>query len=225
MDQNFKKLQRYVDRLISYKLPSYNDIPSIPLYMEQVTRYINNEIAPLLNEENPNFITSYMINNYVKAKIVLPPSDKQYSRVHIGYFIFISLIKKSASLADIATFIELDEKFLPNKEDIYKFYKEIQDSSINEVALEVSNQLKDIEKIYEEDGDQDRLTLKLIDIALRLYIESESRRVIAESIMKVINQNILPEKALKEDIKEEIFENKLLDVEAKKLSVRKVGGK
>ena len=48
------------------RLPRYEEIPNVGLYLEQVTKYIEEYLAPIENLT----ITASMISNYVKQKIM-----------------------------------------------------------------------------------------------------------------------------------------------------------
>ena len=80
MEDNFANLKDYIKILESYKLPDYKELSTIPLYMEQVVSYIQGVLEPIENDKT--IITPFMINNYVKAKIlnilVLPEALAPY---------------------------------------------------------------------------------------------------------------------------------------------------
>lgn len=242
MDECIKKLFEYIEKIGNFKLPNYELLPSIPLYMEQVTKYINMSLAPLVNDDNSSLITGYMVNNYVKAKIINPPKDKQYDDEHIAYLIFITLLKNSASLKDIATFIELDKEFIKDRKDLYNFYKKLQEQILQETQGDIFKLFKeydlnaeDIEnapvqnaeeaqKLTEENKENKKFSKEVREfarIALRLYIESETRKIVADTIMKYVNNSVLPQQVMKDSKKEEQFEIRKLEEEAKKLGNRK----
>lgn len=242
MDECIKKLFEYIEKIGNFKLPNYELLPSIPLYMEQVTKYINMSLAPLVNDDNSSLITGYMVNNYVKAKIINPPKDKQYDDEHIAYLIFITLLKNSASLKDIATFIELDKEFIKDRKDLYNFYKKLQEQILQETQGDIFKLIKEYDlnaeeienapvqnaeearKITEENKENKKFSKEVREfarIALRLYIESETRKIVADTIMKYVNNSVLPQQVMKDSKKEEQFEIRKLEEEAKKLGNRK----
>ena len=75
MPDDFKELIKYIKSLDGYKLPEYKDLPQIPLYMEQVVSYVN-ETLNNIYKNNENVITPFMVNNYVKAKMINAPKKK-----------------------------------------------------------------------------------------------------------------------------------------------------
>ena len=64
-----------------FRLPRYEEIPTVGLYLEQTTKYISQYLDPL--EEN--CLTNSMIANYVKRKLIANPVKKQYGREQIAY--------------------------------------------------------------------------------------------------------------------------------------------
>ena len=85
--------QENKDRLAAsvqgFRLPRYQEIPTVGLYLEQTAKYISEILSPL--EEN--CMTSSMISNYVKKKLIASPVKKQYSRDQIVYLFFVAVAK------------------------------------------------------------------------------------------------------------------------------------
>lgn len=48
-------------------LPAWDDLPAIPLYMDQVILYLSESLRLFQPEGEPSLLTSSMINNYVKT--------------------------------------------------------------------------------------------------------------------------------------------------------------
>ena len=107
MNEKLQELVTYLDKLSKYELPSYESIPD-GIKMEESINYINSVLSSLSMKDEGK-VTNYMINNYVKAKIISSPRDKTYSREQIAYTLFISLVKNCASLRNIASLIALDK--------------------------------------------------------------------------------------------------------------------
>ncbi len=96
------KLRRWEKYLDEYRLPLWDEIPDIGLYMEQVlallTQYLD-YLPPELKEEE--FITAATINNYVRRRLMPEPIKKKYYRVHIAYLIMICTLKQSLSMSTL----------------------------------------------------------------------------------------------------------------------------
>lgn len=67
------------------------------LYLEQVTKYINQCLEPLGCIQ----VTGSMIRNYVKMGLVQNPVKKQYYAEHIRHLIPIVILKSVVSMEDI----------------------------------------------------------------------------------------------------------------------------
>lgn len=88
-----------------FRLPRFNEIPDVGLYLEQTTKYINRYLAPIGFE-----ITSSMIRNYVKMGLVKNPEQKQYYADHIGHLIVITVLKNVISLENISMLFIMQQK-------------------------------------------------------------------------------------------------------------------
>ena len=97
--------QRLADGAREFRLPRYQEIPNMGLYLEQTSKYISEYLSPL----QENSITSSMISNYVKKDLVENPVKKLYNREQIAYLIFIALAKNVLSLDDLSQFIQLQK--------------------------------------------------------------------------------------------------------------------
>ena len=88
-----------------FRLPRYQEIPDVGLYLEQATKYICRYLSPIL--ETP--LTASMISNYVKRGLLSSPVKKQYSRDQIAYLIFIAICKSVLSLDALSTFLKIQQ--------------------------------------------------------------------------------------------------------------------
>lgn len=116
------KLRRWETYLDNFRLPAWEEIPDLGLYMEQVTALLQEYLdyqPPELKEEQ--FITAATINNYVRTKVMPEPVKRRYYRVHIAYLIVILTLKPSLSMALIQKIIPTG---LPEEEvrEIYTAY-------------------------------------------------------------------------------------------------------
>lgn len=86
-----------IQNVQAFRLPRYQEIPNVGLYLEQVARYIGECFAPLMD----GVITTSMISNYVKRGLVSNPVKKQYSREQIACLIYITAVKTVLTMEDI----------------------------------------------------------------------------------------------------------------------------
>lgn len=110
MDQDM--LMKMAAPVQAFRLPRYTEIPNVGLYLEQVTKYICECFAPLMDDA----ITSSMISNYVKRGLLANPVKKQYSRDQIIYLIYIAIVKTVLSMDDIRLMISIQQStYTPQK--------------------------------------------------------------------------------------------------------------
>ena len=96
------KLRRWEKYLAAYRLPAWEQIPDLGLYMEQVVLLLRQYLDYLPPElKQPEPITAAAINNYVRTRLLPEPRKKRYYRVHIAYLIIICTLKQSLSIAMI----------------------------------------------------------------------------------------------------------------------------
>ena len=88
------------------RLPRYREIPDVGLYLEQVTKYISDVLAPLTDSA----LTGSMISNYVKRGLLANPVKKQYSREQIAYLIFIAVGKNVLSMDEIRLMVGVQQR-------------------------------------------------------------------------------------------------------------------
>lgn len=114
------KLRRWEKYLREYRLPEWDRLPDLGLYMEQVTvlmRQYLDYLPPELKEEQ--FITASTINNYVRMKIMPEPRRKRYYRIHLAYLIVILTLKQSLSITMIRDLLPPDQP----EEEMEAFYR------------------------------------------------------------------------------------------------------
>ena len=85
--------------------PTWSDFPDIELYMDQVIRVLERYLTPFFPEEE-KCITSTMINNYVKQRMLPPPENKRYGKKHLANLFMISILKRFMQLSHISTLLE-----------------------------------------------------------------------------------------------------------------------
>lgn len=115
------KLRRWKNYLNEYELPSWDNIPDIGLYMEQVITLLKqylDYLPPELKEEQ--FITAATINNYVRLKVIPEPIKKRYFRPHIAYLIMVLTMKQGIEISLIKKLIPSDL----SEEEIKSYYEE-----------------------------------------------------------------------------------------------------
>lgn len=90
---------------LQFHCPRWEQLPAIPLYMDQVIIVLN-EAVGLFGDEG-GIITHTMINNYVKHRLIPPPERKKYGRQHLAALVVVSTLKRVLSMGEIAALSQL----------------------------------------------------------------------------------------------------------------------
>ncbi len=100
-----------------YRPISWEQIPDLGLYMDQIVTFITRVYEPLYGQDIHNYVSPSMINNYVKSKLIPRPSGKKYSREQIALLTMIIALKQTSSMEDIRRMLALGEG--ETVEDLY----------------------------------------------------------------------------------------------------------
>jgi len=93
--------------LADFKLPHWNDLPPIPLYLDQVLSLIDDWLGPYLKRDDKPIMTKTMINNYVKQRFIPAPVKKKYDRLTVAYLFIIAVLKPVYTIEEIISFVRL----------------------------------------------------------------------------------------------------------------------
>lgn len=146
-----------------FRLPKYDEIPDVGLFLEQTTKYISKYVEPLQDIT----LTGSMISNYVKQKIIAKPIKKQYFTDQIAYLIFIAIAKSVLSLDDIHLFIQLQKKTYDTKTAYEYFCNEL------EKAISYVFGIGEYPEINKEENRHEKIMLRntVITIAHKVYLD------------------------------------------------------
>lgn len=113
-----------------YQTPRWESFPDIDLYMDQVIGILERDLAPFADGEK--WITSTMINNYVKQKIISAPQNKKYSRKKTTFLFVVCIFKQFMQLDDIAEFVR---RMLAERapKDAYDFFCDSLDAAMKAI--------------------------------------------------------------------------------------------
>lgn len=118
--------------MMELHLPRFEEIPDIPLYMDQLIGFVGKQMAPFeLPNEKP--LTSSMVNNYVKMRLVPQPLAKRYQPIHVAYLIMVCLAKRMYSMTEIEQLIALEVQHRFQVPDAYNRFIELFEASLRTV--------------------------------------------------------------------------------------------
>lgn len=125
METNFKNVLEAINR---YRPIPWDMIPDIGLYMDQVITLITRMYEPLYGEATESYLSSSMINNYVKSKLIPRPVGKKYNREQIALLAMIVALKQTSSMEDIRIMLTPPDGM--SVETLYTLFCERQQSVI-----------------------------------------------------------------------------------------------
>ncbi|WP_418418390.1 DUF1836 domain-containing protein [Blautia sp.] len=165
------------------------DIPNIDLYMDQVTTFMEEQLASSKRYPEDKILTKTMINNYAKNNLLPSPEKKRYSKEHLLLLIFIYYFKNILSINDIQTLLgPITEKyFRSNSEmDLTAIYNEVFSMEKEQVELLKKNLLRcyhTSEKTFETAPEEDRKFLKMFSFICLLSFDVYTKKMLIEQLV------------------------------------------
>lgn len=146
-----------------FRLPRYEEIPDVGLYLEQVTKYVGDCLAPLTKTA----VTGSMISNYVKRGLIANPVKKQYDRDQIAYLIFISVTKIVLSMDDIRLMVSVQKQTYSPMVAYNYFCHEFEN------VLDYVFGKKDTVELVGTDNTDEKIMLRntIITVAHKIYLD------------------------------------------------------
>ena len=124
--------EQYLNELTEYLKSLHHvhagSLPSLDLYMDQVTGFMEEHLASMKRHPEDKALTKTMINNYAKNKILPPPVGKRYNKNHMLILLLIYYYKSMLRLSDIRPVVDpLAENYfsLHSKPRLTDIYEEI----------------------------------------------------------------------------------------------------
>lgn len=109
---------------LTFKLPRWEDLPDIDLYMEQVIKLTEKHLSLLGIKP----VTAAMINNYVKLKLLPAPVHKKYTRVHVAFIFAIAILKDVFEITQIKDGILIETQSLGLKQAYNLFVIDVENA-------------------------------------------------------------------------------------------------
>ena len=97
--------------LKDFKVPRWNELPDIPLYLDQILQLLDEWLGDYLAPDGGKVLTRTMVNNYVKLKYIPAPENKKYNRLTIACLVVIAIMKPVYTIEEISRLIQLGIDF------------------------------------------------------------------------------------------------------------------
>ena len=178
---------------IDYVKPE--DIPNIDLYMDQVTTFMDSQLATSKRHEDDKILTKTMINNYAKNDLLPPPEKKKYSKEHVLTLIFIYYFKNILSISDIQTLLgPITEKYFKSvtEKDMTYIYQEVfsmEQSQIRYLEKDLMRRFKSAGEIFEDADPEDKEFLHQFSFICLLSFDVYMKKMIIENMIDHMNSS------------------------------------
>lgn len=161
-------------RINEFRMPRYQEIPNVGLYLDQTVKYINAYLAPLGCME----ITTSMVSNYVKKGYISNPVRKQYSAEQIAYLFGIAVMKNVISMDNIARMFTMQRSEYSAQQAYDYFCEELEN------LLRFTFGLKDeVDEVGTTNTEtKDMLRSVIIAVSHVTYLNSRFDELTAESV-------------------------------------------
>lgn len=180
-----KMLESIVDKMDLIKA---EEIPSIDLYMDQVTTFMESHLGKLKRNPEDKVLTKTMINNYAKNNLLPSPEKKRYSKNHVLLLTFIYYFKNVLSITDIKTLMEkLTKNHFPagselSLESIYGEVIKFQPEIVDMVRDDLKKKTEMANTSFEGE-DKDAEYLKLFALLSLLSFDVYIKKQLIESVI------------------------------------------
>lgn len=192
MKSNEERLQSLMDYLEQLTRINPSDIPAIDLYMDQVTTFMDKNLACSRPVGEDKVLTKTMINNYAKNRLLPPPVKKRYSKNHILMLIFIYYFKNVISFHDIEQlFSPISEQHFeqgsaPELEDLYTEIFSLEEEQRKRLKEDVMAKFEAARKTFTDADYKDQEYLQLFsficELAFDVYLKKQMIELLADQL-------------------------------------------
>ena len=159
---------------IGYVKPE--DIPNIDLYMDQVTTFMEAQLAHSKRYKDDKILTKTMSNNYAKNNLLPSPEKKRYSKEHLLVLIFIYYFKNMTD-----KYFKSDENI-----DLTSIYTEVfsmEKGQIEALRKELLERYEIAQGTFEDAPEEDRDFLKLFSFICLLSFDVYVKKMLIEQMI------------------------------------------
>lgn len=196
MDANQEDLQKIIEDFLNrfdYIRPE--EIPDIPLYMDQVTTFMNSRMDYTRRYPEDKILTKTMINNYAKNHLLPPPEKKKYSRNHVLIMVFIYYFKNFLSITDIQKLLTplndafFDENSEHSLADVYSRIFDLAPGKMEKLLTDLEQEALQCSRIFEDYPTENQDFLKLFTSICLLSFDVYIRKQVIEKLLDHFPEN------------------------------------
>ena len=178
-----------------------DDIPNIDLYMDQVTTFMEENLASTKRHEDDKILTKTMINNYAKNNLLPPPEKKKYTKEHVLTLIFIYYFKSILSISDIQSILgPITDQYFGNDtgdyslEDIYKEVFGLEHQETVNIMKDLAKKFKTSMNTFEGASEEEADLLHTFSFICMLSYDVYIKKTLIEKIVDQMTASQEPPK-------------------------------
>jgi hypothetical protein len=184
------------DQVLQWNPVELNDIPKIPLYMEQVTSFFDEMLSGARRNEDDKILTKTMINNYTKEGTLPRPNGKKYSRDHMIKLVYIFMLKQVLSLQDVNHIFDLLGQ--GNTEQMYGTYLEMVEDYKEQFRQNLIDQMDRVEEKLRAKDIYTRENFEMLLILLTVTEATAGKMMIWKMLDEMAEERRVQKEAAKE---------------------------
>ena len=167
-------------RLTEVRPDGWDELPDIPLYMDQVVSYLSRQ---MLSFGEGDGLTPAMIINYLKDGLLDRANGKKYGQEHLAYLTAISALKQVLSVREMRVLTTVGREMRePDRQ--YEYFCRYFDDAMSDTA----------QRLDENTTDHD-LPKLVLDLAMRGYANALAcRQVLAILAQRTGHEDLLKKK-------------------------------
>lgn len=183
-------LRKLVENLQATNYIGPNDIPNIDLYMDQVTKFLDEHLEQSKRYDSDKLLTKTMINNYTKNNLLPSPVKKKYSKDHMYLLVFIYYLKSFLSINDVQHIVgPMKDMFFGDDakmdlEEVYKGIFEMEAVVSNDLAKDVMKKFDRSKRVFTDvEGEDEKEFLSIFSFISMLSFDVYLKKQMIEQII------------------------------------------
>lgn len=183
-------LRKLVENLQTTNYIGPNDIPNIDLYMDQVTKFLDEHLEQSKRYDSDKLLTKTMINNYTKNDLLPSPVKKKYSKDHMYLLVFIYYLKSFLSINDVQHIVgPMKDMFFGddakmNLDEIYKGIFDMETVVSQDLGKDVLKKFDRSKKVFENvEGEKEKEFLSIFSFISMLSFDVYLKKQMIEQII------------------------------------------
>ncbi len=193
--QNRQSLNTILKQFSDLDYVHPEDIPNIELYVDQVTTFIESQLASVKRNEDEKILTKTMINNYTKNHVLPSPDKKKYSKDHVLTLILIYYLKSFLSIKDIQSLLEpVTEKYFGTESalsflDLYEELVALGNKQSKALIKDVISKYNATQNAFTDAPEEDQDFLRNFGFICMLSFDVYIKKMMIESLIDINSES------------------------------------